>query len=690
MEQTQLSPLPTQVQGYQLGEIINETAFTTTYLASDEASSEKVMLILYRLEATESNIEQAKKLASLPLESILPVFDAGNADGFLYVSCQHLESAEAGSLASKSASISNDFAQETIGKIAQALSLLHKEGLVHGNLNPQSIHFDQSGQVYFSHFTFDAPHKLLAVGSQTDDASYTAPEIIQHEPASIQSDLFSLGVLAYFCATGKAFHEGSDAYQTALLQLAEPLPALTGLPNNLESFIAQACRKNIHTRLSSIDASGLKLSGNATANTATQAESSLGSINTSEISNNSSDSDTSEFSLSADLDDRRPKKSKAAKPSKSGSNNGSKTPLIAGIAVLVLLIVFPVAVYLSPAIPALSALQPLHAKVMEMLDPSLAEIKTLLAQGQEQIDQEAYLDAAQTYHKVLGIKSDQAEAKAKIDWLVDHYLSQAYSTIEAQDFMMAEIHINHALDIDSKHPTIPPAQALYQERLNEKLANEQAAETEEANRLEQERLAAEEQARLAEEAARLAQEQADAETARLAAEEADRQRKAAEAEAARKAAAEAEAARLAAEEQARKEAEAARLAEEAAEKKRREAEALAKAAEIQADLDRRNALLAKVKVTGLLKKAETYYTRGEYRSPAKENALEYYQEVLKLDPSNAQAQTGLDKTVSAIMPELATMFNNEQFSQGKLLYDQLRAAAPNHEELELFGAAQGL
>ena len=111
---------------------------------------------------------------------------------------------------------------------------------------------------------------------------------------------------------------------------------------------------------------------------------------------------------------------------------------------------------------------------------------------------------------------------------------------------------------------------------------------------------------------------------------------------------------------------------------------------MQADINRRNQLLSKVKITGLLKKAETYYARGNYHAPAKENALEKYQEVVSLDANNNTAIAGLDKTVTAIIPELVKLFENDQFSQGKLLFDQLKAASPNNEKLNIFAGAQGL
>ena len=656
MESAQQS-LPTQINGYSLDTVIQQTAYSTSYLSLDEASKEKVLVIIYNTPANDTAIEQAKSLAAAPCDAILPIYDVGSADGFLYISCQYLEGNTLEKLINEEMTIAD--AQAILEKLAKILNELHQANIYHGNLNPNCIHLDSAGKVYLSHFKIqNSKVALQAIGEQTDNASFSAPETFRGDAPSQASDIYSLGLLAYSAITGTVAYQADSNYETALLQQQAKLPLIDGISNSLQSFIQQACKKNPAFRPT--DLSVLNSTHSATEHS---------------VSNNS---------LSVDANDRRsniaPAKNTPAQTS------SSKTPIIIASASMALL-GFSAAVYVSPQHDGLAFLLPIHDAIANTLDSKQAEINQLLANGQSLIDQQQYLDAAKIYHQVLSIKADEPTALEKLNELVHFYLNQAFASLDDDNFSEADIQINHALDIDDKHAAIPPVQALYNEKLQAKIDAENNAAAQQLA----DKNAAAESSRLAklnaDKAAALAEQQ------RIAAEKAESERKAsalakANAEAAALAKSKADAAALA---KAKAVAEAAeKLAEEERIRKAQIAAALAKAAAMQAELEKKNNILGKVKITGLLKKADTYYNRGNYHTPAKENALEKYQAVLALDADNGAAIVGLDKTVTAIIPTLVQLFENDQFSQGKLLFNQLKAASPNNEKLNIFAGAQGL
>jgi len=655
----------TTVSGYQLDQMLSSTAFSNSYIATDSNSQEKVLFIIYNQVASDNVVQQAKQLAAKACEHILPIYDCGSANGKLYVSCQYLPNA---SLKAKvEQGIDAGTASALSSQLLQALADLHTHSIYHGNLNPDNIHFDQSGQLYFSHFAFtDSEHRSLSpVGDQVDQASFCAPERFSFKAPSAQSDIYSSALLTYFIHSAKQPFALNSDYERAMAQLKTPLSQLEGfkdLSTDVQQAIQQAGQKSSKRR----------------PNSAAQALSILKG-NTSNASQAVAMDDN--FSFSADSSDRATMK-KLEKTSKKREEKNSHRGHNTVIVLLLILISLGTAVALAPIHSSLAIFQPLHQQIVDFLDPSAEQIKRLSARGQQQINNQEYLEAAKTYHAILAIKNNYPLAIERLNWLVDNFLSQAYTALEQDDLVSVEIQINNALEVGANSAAVREVQAAYQAKLQARMDAEKALQAEQAAALEAE-LAAAEAARLAAEQAEQARLSAAAEAKRLAAEKAEQERLAAEAEARRLAAEKAEQERLA-QEQAAKEA-AALLAKQKAQQ-----EALAKAAALQAELERRNQLLAQVKVTGLLKKAETFYARGEYRAPAKDNALEKYQEVLALSPNNEVAKAGLDKTVKAIMPELIELFNKEQYSQGKSLYNQLIQAAPDNQDLKLFGAAQGL
>ncbi|HEY9035010.1 MAG TPA: hypothetical protein VIN71_13805, partial [Pseudomonadales bacterium] len=301
-----------------------------------------------------------------------------------------------------------------------------------------------------------------------------------------------------------------------------------------------------------------------------------------------------------------------------------------------------------------------HERLMQWLgivDPVEQEIERRLAAAQAAEQQRQYLEPAGSsaldhYRAILSLRSDHPAAKAGIAAIVEWLLGQAREAISEQDFARAEQRLDRAALIDANADGLAVLRdALAAERA--RLAEEEAARQAEAlarqQRLEAERLANEqrsaaEAARQRELAARRAAEQAAAEKAR--------------------------------QEALRKQQEAELLRQQELDRQRAEEEAAA-------------AMFRNVRIRGLLAKADTHFTRGEYYRPAGENALDAYVEVLSLDGDSIAAKAGIEKTMERIIPELERLLQAQQFDQARDLYQQLRDKAPASSNLLSFGDSKG-
>ena len=269
-------------------------------------------------------------------------------------------------------------------------------------------------------------------------------------------------------------------------------------------------------------------------------------------------------------------------------------------------------------------------------NPGQARINRLLEKAEALMRQGNFLrpignNAYGKYQSVLEADKENALALEGIKRIAAHFIDQAREQLQENQLKLAQESINNAKAVDDSIPGLQELQAELDSRYA-KIAADKA-----------------ERAKIAAAQKQAQAKKAQAERARIAAEK-----------------------KRIAEEEARLQ----RLAEE--ERLMKEAQALST-----------KMRLDKLKVNGLLNKANTYFKRGEYRSPAKENALEKYLEVLAIAPDNSAAQTGLHKVVDTMIPEIEGYLSKQQYSMAKNLYDQAIEASPNHERLKALGQSKG-
>ena len=99
--------------------------------------------------------------------------------------------------------------------------------------------------------------------------------------------------------------------------------------------------------------------------------------------------------------------------------------------------------------------------------------------------------------------------------------------------------------------------------------------------------------------------------------------------------------------------------------------------------------LAKLKIQGLLNKADTYFKRQEFYAPEEENALTKYSLVIAIDPGNRIALQGIDNVIDKMIPTIETQLNNKHFSHAKNLFDLAETANPYHPKLLILKKNQG-
>jgi serine/threonine protein kinase len=194
---------------------------------------------------------EAMAIALLEHPAIVPVYDIGEEHGRPYIVMRHMAG---GSLSDRLryGAIPVPEAVAMITRLAQALDAAHAKGIVHRDVKPDNILFDQYGTVFLSDFGLarlkeSGGFANISDGNILGTPAYMSPEQIQGKELDGRSDIYSLGVVFYHMITGIAPYTGNSVPSILMMHLINPVPKLLDsdkeLPPAFEKIIQTAMAK---------------------------------------------------------------------------------------------------------------------------------------------------------------------------------------------------------------------------------------------------------------------------------------------------------------------------------------------------------------------------------------------------------------------------------------------------------------
>jgi serine/threonine-protein kinase len=203
-------------------------------------------------------IREARTAARLDHPNIVPVFDAGEADGLLYIAMKYIDGTDLGAVLDAEERLSPQRTVDMLADIADALDVAHAAGLVHRDVKPGNVLVDNV-RSWLSDFGLTkriaSRTALTAAGRTVGTAAYLAPEQIRGQDVDARTDVYAFACVLYECLTGEVpFVRDTDmAVLWAHLEQEPELPTsrVPELPKELDAVFATGLAKRKADRFAS-------------------------------------------------------------------------------------------------------------------------------------------------------------------------------------------------------------------------------------------------------------------------------------------------------------------------------------------------------------------------------------------------------------------------------------------------------
>ena len=246
---------------YQIVKSIGEGGMANVYLAYDTILDRNVAIKILRgdLANDEKFVRRFQREAlaasSLSNPNIVEVYDVGEDNGEYYIVMEYIEGKHLKQLIKKRGKLTVSEAVDIILQITDGLSVAHDSYIIHRDIKPQNIMILENGLVKITDFGIAMAMnstQLTQTNSVMGSVHYLPPEQASGKGATLQSDIYSIGILFYELLTGKLPFKGDNAVEIALKHLKEPLPNIRddvpNIPQSVENIIIKATAKNPKNR----------------------------------------------------------------------------------------------------------------------------------------------------------------------------------------------------------------------------------------------------------------------------------------------------------------------------------------------------------------------------------------------------------------------------------------------------------
>jgi CHASE2 domain-containing sensor protein/predicted Ser/Thr protein kinase len=247
------------IAGYRIEEVIGRGGMGVVYRASQLTLDREVAIKLIATDRAQDPAfrerfkSESRIAASIEHANVIPVYEAGEDDGLLFIAMRLVDGFDLGQLVARVGALAPDRAARITAEIAGALDAAHARGLVHRDVKPANVLLTVGTpeHTYLSDFglakNVGALSRITHADRWVGTLDYLAPEQIRGETLRSSADIYSLTCLLYHCLTGEPpFARDSEAaIMWAHVSAPPPCPtaAVPALPAEIDEVIARGMAK---------------------------------------------------------------------------------------------------------------------------------------------------------------------------------------------------------------------------------------------------------------------------------------------------------------------------------------------------------------------------------------------------------------------------------------------------------------
>ncbi|GAA2717984.1 MULTISPECIES: serine/threonine-protein kinase [Streptomyces] len=260
-----------QIAGYRVESEIGRGGMAVVYRARDLRLGRTVALKLLAPELARNDTfrqrfaHESRVAAAIDHPHIVPVFEAGEVEGVLYIAMRYVPGQDLRALLDREGPLPLTTASRIAGQVASALDAAHAHDLVHRDVKPGNIlvaegtDSEHPEHVYLTDFGLTKKSLSLTgytrVGQFVGTLDYVAPEQISGKPVDGRCDVYSLACVVFETLTGAPPFRREDDMALLWAHQNEPPPRLTEyvpeLPAGVDDVLAQALAKSPDDRFDS-------------------------------------------------------------------------------------------------------------------------------------------------------------------------------------------------------------------------------------------------------------------------------------------------------------------------------------------------------------------------------------------------------------------------------------------------------
>src|SRR5437879_205483 len=244
---------------YKIEEPLGVGGSSQVYLARDQALNRDVALkVLDPAAAADGNlrrmfVKEARALAQLSHPNIVAVYDVGEVDDSPFIVMEYLPGGSMKERIEQAGPLKTGDAVRIAIEVANGLAFAHSKGIIHADLKPANILFDANDAAKICDFGIARnPQEDADTPQLYATAMYVAPERVEGKSATVQSDVYGLGLVLYEGLVGKPPFTSTNA--SVLLRdhvVRQPVPPShlrPSLPRELDSLVLKALAKQPNLR----------------------------------------------------------------------------------------------------------------------------------------------------------------------------------------------------------------------------------------------------------------------------------------------------------------------------------------------------------------------------------------------------------------------------------------------------------